>query len=144
MINFEGKVRVITMDQEVAISQFVQNNKTKPIKDIKQPIMNKKEMMKNNTLLQGDEITKFQSKVGSCNYFATTTRYDIAYAISRVRPFTNTPTIGASKTLDRILSYLLAKSSFKIEGIFGSKENKLLSYTDSEHAVSMQETMSCL
>jgi len=48
--------------------------------------------------------------------------------------------MGASKALDRILSYLLATSSFKIEGIFGSKENKLLSYTDSDHAGDMPMT----
>ena len=48
--------------------------------------------------------------------------------------------INKNVALDRILSYLLATSSFKIKGIFGSKKNELLTYTDSDHAGNMPMT----
>ena len=43
-------------------------------------------LMQDNTILEDEEdIKQYQSDVGVCNFFSITTRYDIAYATSKLR-----------------------------------------------------------
>ena len=41
--------------------------------------------------LEGDEVKRYQKLVGALNYFACTTRYDIAHAVSRLGQYNANP-----------------------------------------------------
>ena len=105
--NKHGKVRMIYMDQQIGIDKFLSYHKDIPSKKIGSPIImgDRNQLIKDSTLLVGEEINEFQSKLETINYFALTTRYAIAYPAARVSQFTSKPTRGASNALDRILSY---------------------------------------
>ena len=134
----DGKVRVVTIDQCEAIQEFLINSQVHPRKLINQPMSNYKELTSDDTLLEGAELNKFQSHVGSCNYFSMTTRYDISYAMSRISSYG--PTVGARKALDRVMAYLMATIDFNICGICGVKEDTYIAYSDSDLAGFMPYT----
>ena len=66
------------MDQQMAIETFLSNNNTRPIRNIASPMGDKKQLLSNSTLLEGEEVNRFQANLGTINYFALTTRYDIS------------------------------------------------------------------
>ena len=138
--NKHGKVRMVYMEQQVAIDTFLSHHKVRPNKKIGSPMGDKNQLIKDQTPLVGEEINEFQSKLGTINYFALTTRYDIAYPAARISQFMSKPTRGASNALDRILSYLLATQDFKIKGVFAPKIDILLPYSDSDWAGDMPIT----
>ena len=139
-VNKHGKVRVIYMDQHEAIETYLSNNNARPIRNIASPMGDKRQLVSNPTLLEGEEINRFQSNLGTINYFATTTRYDISYAASRLSQYASKPTVGARMALERIMSYLLATQDFKIKGIYSPKIDILVPYSDSDWAGDMPIT----
>ena len=139
-VNKQGKVRVIYMDQCEAIDTYLSNNNARPIRNIASPMGDKKQLVNYPTLLEGEEINRFQSNLGTINYFAATTRYDIAYAASRLSQYASKPTVGARMALERIMSYLLATQDFKIKGVYSPKIDILSPYSDSDWAGDMPIT----
>ena len=81
----------------------------------------KKQLLSNPTLLEGEEVNRFQANLGTINYFALTTRYAISYATARISQYASRPTVGARMALDKIMSYLLATQDFKIKGVYSPK-----------------------
>ena len=77
--NKHGEVRMINMDQQDAIETFLSQHNVRPSKSVGSPMGDKNQLIKDQTMLVGEEINEFQSKLGTINYFALTTRYDIAY-----------------------------------------------------------------
>ena len=136
--NKHGKVRIITIDQHDAINEFITSTDVKPIKQCARPMVDYKDLTSDDTLLEGMELHKFQSEIGSCNYFAITTRYDISYAMSRI--CSQKPTKGARKALNRVIVYLMSTSDFNIRGIWGLQGDEVQMYSDSDHAGCMQVT----
>jgi len=138
--NKHGKVRMINMDQQDAIETFLSQHNVRPSKSVGSPMGDKNQLIKDQTMLVGEEINEFQSKLGTINYFALTTRYDIAYPTARLSQFMSKPTKGASIALDRIMSYLINTSDFKIRGVYSTKLDILLPYSDSDWAGDMPIT----
>jgi len=139
-VNKHGKVRVIYMDQQIAIETFLSNNNARPIRNIASPMGDKRQLLSNPTLLEGEEVNRFQANLGTINYFALTTRYDISYATARISQYASRPTVGARMALDRVMSYLLATQDFKIKGVYSPKIDILLPYSDSDWAGDMPIT----
>ena len=139
-VNKHGKVRVIYMDQQIAIETFLSNNNARPIRNIASPMGDKKQLLSNPTLPEGEEVNRFQANLGTINYFALTTRYDISYATARISQYASRPTVGARMALDRVMSYLLATQDFKIKGVYSPKIDILLPYSDSDWAGDMPIT----
>ena len=138
--NKHGKVRMISMDQHDAIETFLSQHNVKPSKSMGTPMGDKNQLIRDPTLLVGGEVNEFQSKLGTINYFALTTRYDIAYPSARLSQFMSKPTKGANLALSRIMSYLRTTNDFKIRGVFSPKVDILLPYSDSDWAGDMPIT----
>ena len=138
--NKHGKVRMINMDQQEAIETFLSQHKVRPSKSVGSPMGDRNQLIKDQTMLAGEEVNEFQSKLATINYFALTTRYDIAYPAARLSQFMSKPTKGASVALDRIMSYFITTSDFKIRGVFSTKLDILLPYSDSDWAGDMPIT----
>ena len=139
-VDTNGNFRLISIDQSDVIESFLQHNDVKPTFNILSPMSDKYTVLSDNNILNGEEINKFQSIIGSLNYFSGMTRYDIAYPVSRLSQLANKPTRGARKGLDRVLSYLLSTRDFKISGIFSPKRDIFEFYSDSDHAGDMPIT----
>ena len=119
-VNKEGKVRIVRIDQEECVHQFLSKYDDIPvIRNINSPMANKYQILADDTLLDGEGVNKYQSIIGVLNYYAWNLRYDIAFSTSRLSQFNTRPTVGAMRGLYRILSYLKATSDFKTMGIFG-------------------------
>ena len=131
----QGKVRIISIDQEECVNQFLEQCGDVPtIKNIHSPMANKHQILVNDTPLDGEGVHKYQSIIGVLNYYAWNLRYDIAFATSRLSQFNNGPTVAAMNGLYRILSYIKATSDFKTIGLFGPKHDELKYFSDSDHA----------
>ena len=100
----------------------------------------KKQLLSNPTLLEGEEVNRFQANLGTIHYFAITTRCDISYAAARMSQYASRPTVGARMALDKIMSYLLATQDFKMKGVYSPKRDILLPYSDSDWAGDMPVT----
>ena len=123
----------IGMDQQVALNRFLDDWNTKYTPGIKCPMPNAKEMYTDTKQLGEQDAKAYQQIVGALNYFAMTTRYDIAHATSRLSQMSAKPTKGAAKALKRVMRYLRANDKLVLEGVI-TKKNDLESYSDSDHA----------
>ena len=131
----DGMVRIISIDHTETVNQFLEEVGDVPtVMNINSPMANKNQILGETELLKGEDINKYQSKMGVINYYAWTLRYDIAYAASRLSQYNDKPTKGALKGLYRILSYLKATPDFKAKGLFGPKEDRFNYSSDSDHA----------
>ena len=88
--------------------------------------------MYNSAELSSDDAAWFQSVVGSLNYFAGATRYDIQYAVSKVSQHMGAPTVGAKMAVNRILSYLAATSDFSLQQSYTPLTDIAQYYSDSD------------
>ena len=132
----EGEVKgkkVITMDQNTAINRFLDDWSVEYTKGVKCPMPSGKAMWQDGRRLSEADKAKYQQLVGGLNYFAMTTRYDIAHATSRLSQMAANPTQGAAKALKRVLRYLRANDKLVLEGEVTNK-NELECYSDSDHA----------
>ena len=77
--------------------------------------------MSTEELLPSDEtatprsVRKYQVKVGSLLYAATTTRPDIAFAVSRLARFLHNPSTQHHRAADRVLAYLKHRSTLALQ-----------------------------
>ena len=101
------------------------------------PMSNNKMLHDDTPITDEEEIKLYQSDIGVCTFFSITTRYDIAYATSKLGQFSAKPTVGARKALNKVLSYLRNNHRFSIRGIYGAKRDITSYYSDSDHAGSM-------
>ena len=74
------------------------------------PMPSKYHILHDPELLKGEDINKYQSIIGSLQYFAGITRYDISYPVARLAQYCSNPTVGSMKGVNKILSY------FKVMG----------------------------
>ena len=58
-VNKHGKIRVVYMDQQVAIETFLRDNNDTPIRNISAPMGDKRQLLRNSTLLEGEEVNGF-------------------------------------------------------------------------------------
>ena len=65
-------------------------------------------MYSNESALDDNEATRMMSIVGSLQYYAKETRYDIAVAVNLVAQTLKSPTQGTKKAVNRILAYLIS------------------------------------
>ena len=92
-----------------------------------------KVLWSNDEPLNEADTTWYRSQIGSLNYFAMTTRYDIAHAVSRLSQCAAKPTRGSHTALVRVLKYLVNNPTHNLTGKRPYKD-KLSVYSDSDHA----------
>ena len=129
-----------SMNQEAAVVSFLDRVGYKVVKNIASPMSSYQQLYSDRSPMPAEEIDRFRSVVGSLNYFAADTRYDIALAVSKVSQFLNAPTVGAGLAVDRILSYVAATADFSISSSCIGKTDSVKYYTDSDCGGSMPYT----
>ena len=67
------------------MAEYLQSLDIQPNPLIKCPMPESKAMWSDTELLNEEESSWYRSQIGSLNYFAMTTRYDIAHAVSECR-----------------------------------------------------------
>ena len=139
-VNVDGKVRIINIDQQQVIESYLRSLDVKPAFNILSPMSGKYHILTDPTPLEGDEINRYQSIIGTLNYYSSVTRYDIAYPVARLAQFSNKPTRGAMKGVNKMLQYILSTQDFKISGVYAPKANTFDYYSDSDHAGDMPIT----
>ena len=126
------------IDQENAVNAFVEEygpGTTTPTPEyITCPMPNKLAINRHPELLDDTSKTLYRSKLGACNYFVSTLRYDIAHAISRLGQLSAAPTVGAMKALDRVIQYLGVTSNFTIGGRLTTGNDVYRFMSDSDHS----------
>ena len=130
----EGVHRYI--DQENAVTQFVNEYGPGTITPsyVTCPMPNKHTLDQHPELLSAEDVKLYRSKIGACNYFVSTLRYDIAYAISRLGQLSQAPTVGAMRALDRVIQYLGETTAFCIGGRLSTTGDVYRFQSDSDHA----------
>ena len=139
-VNDEGRVRIINIDQQQVIEEYLKSLDIKPAFNILSPMSGKYHILTDPTLLEGEEINRYQSIIGTLNYFSSVTRYDISYPIARLAQYSSKPTRGSMKGANKVLQYLLSTQDFKLTGVFSPKGNTFDYYSDSDHAGDMPIT----
>ena len=69
-----GKVRVIYMDQNMAVDNFLTSRDIKPNRQILSPMVTNKLIQDDEILLDEEDIKLYQSDIGVCIFFSITTR----------------------------------------------------------------------
>ena len=124
------------IDQDSAVRAFVDEyGPGSPTPEyVTCPMPNKDSLSRNPELLSPENATLYRSKIGACNYFVSTVRYDIAHSISRLGQMSAKPTVGAMRALDRVIQYLGMTANFSIGGKLTMGEDEYRFMSDSDHA----------
>ena len=122
------------MHQKTEVGLLLDGMSVSPSKNARSPMPNKHTMYRNNTPLEATQAGVYRSVVGSLNYFAACTRYDIAYATSRLSRHCAYPTQGNWDAMMRVLSYLKATEAFGIGSPVTKGIDVVEYYSDSDHA----------
>ena len=134
----QGHVRVIR--QNNVISEYLNSLDITPNPTIQCPMPEAKPLWSDDEALDEADTTWYRSQIGSLNYFAMTTRYAIAHAVSRLSQCAAKPTRGSHTALVRVLKYLVNHPTHNLIGKRSYKD-KLSVYSDSDHASDRPHTM---
>ena len=104
-----------------------------PDKLVECPMPNKDALFRDETLLEGEERTVCKSIIGGLSWFATSLRWDIQHATSRLQMKSHNPTVSCMSETMRVIAYLYHTKGFKLGGV-RTKENTFECYSDSDFA----------
>jgi hypothetical protein len=127
-------VEHVYMDQCEAVELFLSRFDAEKLQLKDSPMPTKTLLNSDPAPLSHNAAGLYKHLVGSLNYFVRTTRFDIAFAVSRLSSFMGAPTAGAWKALVHLLGYLKATSSFRIGGAIPVEGDEFSFYVDSDHA----------
>ncbi|XP_046145331.1 secreted RxLR effector protein 161-like [Osmia bicornis bicornis] len=82
----------------------------------------------------------YRSLIGSLMYLATSTRPDIAHAVSALSQFNDNPGEEHWKAAKRVLRYI--KRTEKMEIVFTKTENELIGFSDADWGASIDDRRS--
>ena len=125
---------VYSINQSVAMARFLSDMGVRPNTSIGSPMPTAKTMYEDGTVLDAEGTAWYRSAVGSLNYFAVASRYDIAHAVSRLSQHAHEPTVSARAALVRVLQYLQVQQEFDISVTRGvTTKDEIQIYSDSDH-----------
>lgn len=129
-----GLWRYITQREDVC--EFLEELDIHPARDVGCPMPSKSQLFRNRTLLSESEADWCKSVIGSLNFLAQCTRYDIAHAVSRVSAESCKCTVSVKQGICTILAYLKSTSGFEVGHMVpGSGAPDVVRYySDSDHA----------
>ena len=130
--------RLYTIDQNTVLDSSFEDWGESYCLNVECPMPCTKALYSDSTLVGKERAARYRSIVGALNYFAVTTRYDIALAVSKLSQFSCSPTVSSDKALTRVIHYLMNNPEFYLE----SKNEEtvmhgadvLQCYSDSGHA----------
>ena len=127
-------IQYVSIDQDDDMKRFLGGIELPSVYKVNNPMVDRYYALKDDTPLEGEEITWYRSMIGALNYYSCATRYDISYAVSRLSQFNTKPTEGSRKALYKILQYLSCNAEFAIVGRYGGDYDEVECYSDSDHA----------
>ena len=121
------------MDQTEDVRQFLEDEEFSNLRPVVAPMPDKKLLGLDKTRLNAEKHRRFRSYIGSLQYFAMWTRYDISYSIARLAQCLESPTEGAWKSLMRVIAYLKGTTEYGLSGAVRVGD-VLDMYVDADHA----------
>ena len=121
------------LDQEDHIYQFLVDQNAMGLKPVSAPMPDRKELVANPKPVTKKEHAWVRATVGSLSYYATCTRYDIAYAVNRCAQFLENPTQGTVEAIKRIMAYLVGTMNKRLTAVRNGATEWMM-YSDSDHA----------
>ena len=135
----EGPIRV--MHQNSVMAEYLSSLDIAPSPQIRCPMPESKALWSDPDTLSEEDASWYRSQIGSLNYFAMTTRYDIAHAVSRLSQCAAQPTRASHTALIRVLKYLINTPSLTLAGKVTMNDDVIEIYSDSDHAGDKPHTM---
>jgi hypothetical protein len=126
-------VRWYDLDQCADVKQFLSEHDVQGVMGVECPMPSREILTGDTTPVSPAEHKWYRSVVGTMNWYAVATRWDIAHAMSRLGGYMHAPTRGAIKAAKRVMQYLKATEDFKISCVVGAG-NVWERYVDSDHA----------
>ena len=132
-VTMEDGVRWYSMSQADDIREWLLNIGVNGMIPVQSPMSSRAELYSNESKVTEAEATRFRSIMGSLQYYAKETRYDIATAVNLVAQKSKEPTRGAQKALNRILAYMVGTidRALTVPRVKGTVWHF---YVDSDHA----------
>ena len=121
-----------SVDQEDAIRRFLEEVEL-PGGVADSPMPRTKALYEDMELLGVHEASEYRSRVGSLNYFAMGSRYDIAHATSRLSQFSQAPTKSSQQAMERVLVYLRTHLGRRLRGARKDGRDSVAMFSDSDH-----------
>ena len=125
--------KVYSMNQNTAVDVLLDEMHIPYNSGIKCPMPMARSLYVDDTPLSEEDSHTYRSVVGTLNYLAVTTRYDIAHSVSRLGQFTANPTVSSYTAMYRLLQYMRSNCEFELEGNCVD-EDDIQIYSDSDHA----------
>jgi hypothetical protein len=122
------------MDQADAVGSFLSAFDFGELQHKASPMPTKALFDSDPILLSENDQAVYRHAVGSLNYFAKATRYDIAFCVSRLSRKMACADVGAWKSLMHLLGYLAGTVGFRIGGLVSMGVDSFHFYVDSDHA----------
>ena len=124
----------ISIDQDEDISRYLTEIEVGACAKVYNPMPDRWEIAKHPNPLTDEDASRYRATVGSLNYYACGTRYDISYPLSRLAQYSARPTVGADRALKRVLQYLKCNATCRLIGEMHNKGDRIEVYSDSDLA----------
>jgi len=128
-----GDVCYLWMDQRDSVLALLADFNRGSIPCKSSPMPSKDLFHSDAAPLTANAVAVYKHVTGSLNYLVRCTRYDVAYAVSRLSSKMGAPDNGAWKAMLHLLGYLRGTADFRIGGVFGSGSDAFQFYVDSDH-----------
>ena len=126
------------MDQEEEMEKLLDDEEFSGLAVVGAPMPNKHLLTVESERLNAKKHKRYRSILGSLQYFATQTRYDIAHPLARLGQFCENPTEAAYKALLRVIAYLKGTADRALEAPVRMMEHCVWDcYVDSDWAGDM-------
>ncbi len=129
----------VYMDQSEAVETLLADFDREKIPFKSSPMPGKALFDSDPVPVTANAAAVYKHVVGSLNYLARCTRYDVGFAVSRLSRKMACPDGGAWKALLHLLGYLRATVDFRIGGLIIGSGNVFHFYVDSDHAADRAE-----
>ena len=104
------------MHQNNVMAEYLQSLDIQPNPLIMCPMPESKALWSGDEPLNEMETSWYRSQIRSLNYFAMTTRFDIAHAVSRLSLCAASPDRASYTTLIRVIKYLINTTNHNLIG----------------------------
>ena len=124
---------MVSITQKHDIKQWLTDIGVMGMIPVGTPMSSRAELHSDERLLTQTEASEVLSRVGSLQYYAKETRYDIVTAVNIIAQKIKEPTVGVQKAVNRVLAYLVGTLDHKLT-VPRVKGTVWDFYVDSDHA----------
>ena len=108
---------VYGLNQNGSVRAFLDEHGVSYNTGVKCPLPDVRSLYEQSEFLSEEAASEYRSMIGTLNYFAIATRYDIAHAVSILSQFSANPTVSSAAGVKRVMQYLSGASAFSLEAV---------------------------